>query len=127
MVPKRHLHPSSSPFPLSLNVVNECCMKSLRTAICWKWTYRSVLRTTTTTTTEGENYSHSTINEFNIFLIHIIVNCYRTGICIVHYTDVAARACLHITSARWRPDGEGIPSRVGGEERPGEPICWVIA
>ena len=35
---------------LSLNVVNECCMKSLTPATCWKYTESSVLRATTTTT-----------------------------------------------------------------------------
>ena len=29
--------PSSPVFQLSINVVNECCMKSLRLASCWKW------------------------------------------------------------------------------------------
>ena len=40
--------PSHPVFPLSLNVVNECCMKSLRSAYCWIWTLQSVLRATTT-------------------------------------------------------------------------------
>ena len=43
--------PSYPVFPLSLNVVNECCMKSLRPASCWRWTQQSVLRAPTTTTT----------------------------------------------------------------------------
>ena len=30
--------------PLSVNALNECCMKSLRPVFCWKWTYQSVLR-----------------------------------------------------------------------------------
>ena len=38
-------------FPLSLNVVNECCMKSLRPASCWIWTEQSVLWAPATTTT----------------------------------------------------------------------------
>ena len=50
VVPKLFLLPILSS-PLSLNVVIECCMKSLRPAFCWKWTYQSVLRATTATTT----------------------------------------------------------------------------
>ena len=38
--------PSYPVFPLSQNVVNEYCMKSLRPASCWKWTFPSVLRAT---------------------------------------------------------------------------------
>ena len=36
--------PSYPVFPLSLKVVNKCCMKSPRPAFCWEWTYQSVLR-----------------------------------------------------------------------------------
>ena len=43
--------PSFPVFPLSLYLMNECCMRRLRPAFCWKWTYQSVLRATTTTTT----------------------------------------------------------------------------
>ena len=43
------LHPFC--LPQFSNVVNECCMKSLWPAFCWKWTCPSVLRATTTTTT----------------------------------------------------------------------------
>ena len=50
VIPKLLLHPILSS-PSSLYVVNECCMKSLRPAFCWKWTYQSVLRSTTATTT----------------------------------------------------------------------------
>ena len=49
VVPKLLLH--SFCLPIFSYVVNECCMKSLRPAFCWKWTSRSVLRATTTTTT----------------------------------------------------------------------------
>ena len=50
VVPKLLLHPFCLP-PFSY-VVNECCMKSLRPAFFWKWTYLSVLRATTTTMLE---------------------------------------------------------------------------
>ena len=46
VVPKLLLHPLC--LPTFSYVVNECCMKSLRPAFRWKWTYRSVLRATTT-------------------------------------------------------------------------------
>ena len=36
-------------FHIAMNVVNECCMKSLRPAFYWKWTYQSVRRATTAT------------------------------------------------------------------------------
>ena len=36
---------------LSLNVVNECCMKNLTPASCWKLNQQSVLRAPTATTT----------------------------------------------------------------------------
>ena len=43
--------PSSyAAFPISLNVVIECFMKSLRPTYCKKWTKQSVLRAITTTT-----------------------------------------------------------------------------
>ena len=41
---------SYSVFPFSLYVMNECWMKSIRPALCWKCTYQSFQRATTTTT-----------------------------------------------------------------------------
>ena len=55
VVPKLLLNPFCLP-PFSY-VVNECCMKSLRPVFCWKWTYRCVLRATTTTSTTTSGIS----------------------------------------------------------------------
>ena len=46
VIPKLLLHLFC--LPTFSYVVNECCMKSPRPVFCWKWTYRSVLRATTT-------------------------------------------------------------------------------
>ena len=51
--------PSDPVFPLSVNVVNECYMKSLRPASCSKWTDRSVLGATTNPANTFERHLHS--------------------------------------------------------------------
>ena len=53
VVPKLLLHPFCLP-PVSY-ALNECCMKGIWPAFCWKWTYRFVVRATTTTNITQSN------------------------------------------------------------------------